>query len=91
MRKVRIVETGEEFKSLTDCARQLDTQVEYIYKCVVGRLKSHRGFTFEYVDKTVTEVASYLKMGQAIKKSLNDNSLFDEYKFAEEMRKTSWR
>lgn len=81
MRAVRIVETGQEFRSLSDCARFLDTQTEYIYKCLVGRLRSHKGFTFAYVDKSL----SNLKLGLAIKNSLSDKTLFDEEKFVKEM------
>lgn len=83
MRRVRIVETGEEFKSLTECARHINGHVENIYKCLTGRLRKHRGFTFEYVDSSVP----YLKLGEAIKNSFKDKTLFDEYKFVEQMRK----
>lgn len=83
MRKVRIVETGEEFQSLSACARHIDGHVENIYKCLSGRLRKHRGYTFEYVDDDV----SNLKLGLAIKNSLIDNFVFDEKKFVEEMRK----
>lgn len=83
MRKVRIVETGEEFESLASCARYIDGRIENIYKCLAGRLRKHRGYTFEYVDDDV----SNLKLGNAIKNSLNDKNVFDEKKFVEEMRK----
>lgn len=83
MRRVRIIETGEEFRSLTECARYIDGRVESIHKCLVGRLRQHCGFTFEYVDKSVP----YLKLGEAIKNSLRDKTLFDEKKFVMEMER----
>lgn len=55
MRKVRIIETGEEFSSLTECARHIakinnkKVWPEHIGSCLKGRLKSHAGYHFEEV------------------------------------------
>lgn len=49
-RSVRIIETGEVFKSLTSCARALNSRPAHIHNCVSGRRKRHKGFTFQYVD-----------------------------------------
>jgi len=46
-RAVRIIETGDEFDSLTECAKSIGTSAANIHACLSGRVKSHRGFTFE--------------------------------------------
>ena len=47
---VRIVETGEIFDSLNACARAIGGRHGCIQQCLNGRQRSHRGYTFEYVD-----------------------------------------
>jgi len=49
-KRVKIVETGEVFKSLTACARAINGQPGNISHCLSGRRRSHRGFTFELID-----------------------------------------
>lgn len=48
-RAVRIVETNEVFDSLTECATHIGGTPGNIRHCLVGRNKTHRGLTFEYV------------------------------------------
>lgn len=48
-RPVRIVETGEIFKSQAECARAINGSQSNINACLVGRRKSHLGFHYEYV------------------------------------------
>ena len=48
-RPVRIVETGEEFDSITECEKAIDGNNRHISDCLSGRQKTHRGYTFEYV------------------------------------------
>ncbi len=48
---VRIVETGETFESLSDCAVSIAGQHSAIGACLSGKRKRHHGFTFEYIDK----------------------------------------
>lgn len=48
-RKVKIVETGEVFDSLSACARRLGGYQGSISAVLNGRTQSYKGFTFEYV------------------------------------------
>lgn len=50
-KKVRIVETGEVFNSLKDCADAINGDNSNIVNCINGKLKSHKGLHFEYVDE----------------------------------------
>ena len=47
--KIRIVETGEEFKSISDCARAINGHTQLIIACLSGRRKTHKGFHFEVI------------------------------------------
>lgn len=49
-RPVRIVETGEVFKSLEDCAAAISGDTSNICTCLNGRLKTHKGLHFEPID-----------------------------------------
>lgn len=49
MKKVKIVETGEVFESMSDCARAIGGTVSGIYDCEAGRQDTHRGYHFEWV------------------------------------------
>lgn len=46
---VRIIETGEVFDSLSECAMAIDGHHGCIQQCIDGRQKSHKGYTFEYI------------------------------------------
>ncbi len=54
-RMVRIIETGEYFKSLSDCARHIGGDKSHIYHCATGKNETHKGYHFEYVDEVITE------------------------------------
>ena len=47
--KVRIVETGEEFNSIVECANKINGHVQLIIACLNGRRKMHKGYHFEIV------------------------------------------
>lgn len=47
---VRIVETNEVFKSLSDCARAIGGRPSSIWHCLHGRTQSYMNYTFEFVD-----------------------------------------
>ena len=49
-RPVRIVETGEVFKSQAECARSIGGSQPNINACLVGRRRSHMGYHYEYAD-----------------------------------------
>ena len=53
-RKIRIIETGDVFPSISACARDLDTKEKNICMCLNPNKKynrsAHKGFHFEYVD-----------------------------------------
>lgn len=48
-RPIRIVETGETFESLAECARQIGCTQQNISNCLAGRQSTCRGYRFEYV------------------------------------------
>ena len=47
---VRIVETGETFETLADCARRIGGTPVGILECLAGRQSTHRGYHFEHVE-----------------------------------------
>ena len=46
---VRIVETGEVFDSIHECARRIGGDQGAISKCLAGKRSTHLGYHFEYV------------------------------------------
>ena len=46
---VRIVETGEVFESISECARRIGCSETTVRNCLNGRQSTHRGYHFEYV------------------------------------------
>lgn len=48
VRRVRIVETGEIFRSVRDLARYIHGDVSTIYKVLRGVIPAYRGYTFEF-------------------------------------------
>lgn len=64
-KKVRIIETGDVFPSLSACARALNTKEKNISMCLNEDNKynrsAHRGFHFEYVTEDVKHTNNYLR------------------------------
>lgn len=52
-RKIRIVETGDEYESERECARSIDGIQGNIALCLTGKRHTHRGYHFEYVEEVV--------------------------------------
>lgn len=48
-RKVRIVETGEIFESVGECARAIKGDQAHIFNCLSGRYHTHKGYHFESI------------------------------------------
>lgn len=48
---VRIVETGEVFESVRECARAIRGNDTNIIRCLHGRQANHLGFTYEYANE----------------------------------------
>lgn len=50
-KKIRIIETGEIFNSISDCARYIgdDPSHTHISSCIHGRRQTHKGFHFEEI------------------------------------------
>ena len=46
-RRIRIVETGEEFDSIGDCARAIKGDQAHISNCLSGKYHTHKGYHFE--------------------------------------------
>lgn len=49
-RPVMIVETGQVFESQTECAEAIGGSPSGVSAFLRGRIKQHKGFTFEYVN-----------------------------------------
>ena len=49
-RPVRIIETGEEFNSINECAKAVNGDIPGILGCIKGRHKTHRGYHYEYIE-----------------------------------------
>jgi hypothetical protein len=49
-RKIRIVETGETFKSQADCARAIHGSIGRVSLCSRDPNKTHKGYHFERID-----------------------------------------
>lgn len=47
---IRIVETGEVFRSQNECARYIGGSASGIHDCRSGRHETHRGYHFEFQD-----------------------------------------
>jgi hypothetical protein len=47
---VRIVETGEVFESVSECARRIGGDQSNIAHCLAGRASTHKGYHFERVE-----------------------------------------
>ena len=47
---IRVVETGETFPSIRECARSIGGDQGTISACLAGRHKTHKGYHYEYVD-----------------------------------------
>lgn len=45
---IRIVETGEIFESIAECARRIGGDPSHISHCLAGRQSTCRGYHFEY-------------------------------------------
>lgn len=50
-KRVRIVETGEMFQSITKCAEAISGDVQNVSACLNGKRATCNGLHFEYVDK----------------------------------------
>lgn len=46
-RRVRIVETGETFDSIGECARAINGDQAHISNCLSGKYHTHKGYHFE--------------------------------------------
>lgn len=49
-RRVRIVETGEEYLSAVECAKSINGNFANIYHCLAGERETHKGYHYEYVE-----------------------------------------
>ena len=46
---IRVVETGEVFESISECARRIGGNPGCIQHCLTGKRSAHLGYHFEYV------------------------------------------
>lgn len=47
-RRIRIIETGDVFLTVENCARYIEGDASSIYRVLRGERASHKGLTFEY-------------------------------------------
>lgn len=50
-RRVKIVETGEVFRTVGDLARYIGGDYSKVYACLRGERNHHLGYTFEYYEE----------------------------------------
>lgn len=55
-RKVRIVETGETFNSIRDCAKEINVKEQHVWACLNGKRETRNGLHFEYADDNCNEI-----------------------------------
>lgn len=46
---VRIVETGETFSTISECAHHINGNISHIYQCIIGNRTTHKGLHFERI------------------------------------------
>jgi len=49
-RKIIIVETGQVFESLTECAKEIKGSIGNVCSALNGKLKTSYGYTFQYIN-----------------------------------------
>ena len=49
-KRIRVVETGETYRSIKECARSIGANSSHISDCINGRLKKHHGYHYEEVE-----------------------------------------
>lgn len=54
-RRLKIIETGEVFRTAYDCAAHIGGNATNIYRVLNGFRNSHRGYTFAYVEERAKE------------------------------------
>lgn len=50
-KRVRIIETGQVFRTVRDCARFIGGDYSSVYRVLEGKRRTHLGFTFEYLEE----------------------------------------
>ena len=50
MRPIKIVETGDVFRGIGECAREINGNPGHIHECLNGHRHTHRGYHFEYAE-----------------------------------------
>lgn len=50
-KKVRIIETGDVYRTVRDCADYIGGDYASIYACLRGERSTHLGYTFEYAEE----------------------------------------
>lgn len=72
-RRIRIKETGEEFDSIKECAEHIHGNPSNIVACLSDKYidKTHKGFTFEYANKSKRKPFLYSFQMDAVKQMFN--------------------
>ena len=56
MRPIVIIETGEIFNGISDCARKIHGKPGHIHECLHGSRRTHHGYHFKYVESGDADV-----------------------------------
>ena len=48
-KKVMCIETGEAFKSLSECAEKMNCDRRNIQRVCIGKYKQTKGYTFKFI------------------------------------------
>ena len=55
-RKIRIVETGEMFDSIRECAKAINVKEQHVWACLNGQRYTRNGLHFEYVNDEMAKI-----------------------------------
>ena len=63
--EIKIVETGEVFKSIADCARHINGSGGNISNCLNGKISTYKGYHFKKLTREEAEKALERSKGNA--------------------------
>lgn len=78
-RAVECIETGKKFISISDAARYYNVHVINIINCIKGVYLKTGGYTWKYIDYTITE-EEYMKMEEEYKQIIFKNEIINKEK-----------
>lgn len=49
IKRIEIIETGEQYESIRECARCIDGDFRHIRECLKGTRQTHKGYHYKYL------------------------------------------